>query len=169
MIQIRDESPEDIPAIYTVNSSAFETPAEAVLVDKLRVANAITVSLIAELDGDVVGHILFSPVTITDRDQAWSAVGLGPMAVAPKHQNRGIGSLLVRAGLARCRELGEDVVVVLGHAEYYPRFGFRPSKPMGITWEIDVPEDVFMVAELREGVLAGRKGIVRYRPEFDEV
>jgi putative acetyltransferase len=91
------------------------------------------------------------------------------MAVTPKYQNRGIGSLLVRASLKKCRELGEDVVVVLGHAEYYPRFGFRPSKPLGITWEIEVPEEVFMVAELREGALAGRKGIVRYRPEFDEV
>jgi putative acetyltransferase len=169
MIQIREERPEDIQAIYNVNSSAFETHAEAILVDKLRAANAITLSLIAEENGEIVGHILFSPVTITDGDQAWSAVGLGPMAVTPKYQNRGIGSLLVRASLKKCRELGEDVVVVLGHAEYYPRFGFRPSKPLGITWEIEVPEEVFMVAELREGALAGRKGIVRYRPEFEEV
>jgi len=93
---------------------------------------------------------------------------LGPMAVLPERQGEGIGGALVRAGLAACRAAGYDLCIVLGHAEYYPRFGFRPSAPFGIRWEHGA-EAHFMVLELRPGALAGRGGVARYRPEFDGV
>jgi putative acetyltransferase len=96
-------------------------------------------------------------------------MGLAPMAVRPERQRQGIGSALVRDGIARCRERQYDAVVVLGHAEYYPRFGFTPSVQFGITSEYDVPDDVFMVAELRPGGLAGRTGTIRYHAAFEQV
>jgi len=116
-----------------------------------------------------VGHILFSPVTVQSDGASWGAMGLGPMAVLPEHQGKGIGSQLVEVGLEECRKTWYEVVVVLGHPEFYPRFGFEPSKPLGIRWEKDVPEEVFMVTELREGALAERGGVVKYLPEFDRV
>ena len=168
-LTIRPETPDDIPAIHRVNLEAFGQPAEAELVDRLRERGGFTLSLVAVRDGQVVGHILFSPVRIESPGSSFEAQGLGPMAVVPGVQREGIGSRLVEAGLEQLRQAGHEVVVVLGHAEYYPRFGFRPSSRYGIRWEKEVPEEVFMVIELRDGALGGRGGVVRYRPEFDEV
>ena len=122
--------------------------------------------LVAEEGDDIVGHILFSPVTLEDCDQSISIAGLAPMAVLPKHQRKGIGSRLVEEGIRRCEEAGYDAVVVLGHPEYYPRFGFSPSMNYGIRSEYDVPDEVFMVKELKEGVLADCKGTVKYHEVF---
>jgi len=91
------------------------------------------------------------------------------MAVLPAHQRKGIGSRLVQAGLEECRRAGHEIVVLVGHPEYYPRFGFLPAKRFGIRYEEEVPEEAFMLIELREGALAGRSGIVRYQPEFGSV
>jgi len=148
---------------------AFDGPGEADLVDRLRSAGAATVSLVAEVEGEVVGHILFSPIEIEGADSKASGVGLAPMAVLPDHQRSGIGSELVREGLARCRELGELRVVVLGHPEYYPRFGFVPANTFGIVSDYDVPDEVFMVQELGPGALDGVNGTAHYRPEFGEL
>lgn len=93
-------------------------------------------------------------------------MGLAPMAVLPSHQRRGIGSALVRAGLQHCRQLGIGAVAVLGHPDYYPRFGFRPSTRFGISSEYDAPAEAFMVLELQEGYLAGRSGVIRFHPAF---
>ncbi len=166
---IRPEMSGDIPAIYQVNQLAFKRENEAQLVNRLREENAVVLSLVAICDGRLVGHILFSPVTITNNEFQWQAIGLGPMAVLPEFQKHGIGSALIRAGLDELRKLGHDVVTVLGHPEYYPRFGFKPSKSFGIKWEIDVSEEVFMVAELNIGTLNGRTGIVRYHSAFKDV
>lgn len=163
---IHPETPSDIPAIDQVNRLAFGRENEARLVNQLRDANAIVLSLVAEQDRRIIGHILFSPVTISDDDAEWQAVGLGPMAVLPEFQKQGVGSALIRAGLGQLKTLGHDVVIVLGHPEYYPRFGFQPSQPFGIRWKIDVPAEVFMVAELTPGALRGRCGVVRYHPAF---
>lgn len=166
MILIRAETIKDQGDIRRVNELAFARPNEADLVDALREKAAPIVSLVATLDQKVVGHILFSPVTIESEESAFTAMGLAPMAVLQEYQNQGIGSQLVRAGLKECERLGEDIVVVLGHPNYYPRFGFRPASLKGLRSEYDVPDEVFMVTELRPDALAGRQGLVKYHPEF---
>ncbi|HVF28142.1 MAG TPA: N-acetyltransferase, partial [Pyrinomonadaceae bacterium] len=132
MFTVRVESPEDISAIRRVNEQAFGSPQEAALVDALREVARPFVSIVAVEDDQVVGHISFRPVTIDGAGSVRRAMGLAPMAVLPEHQRRGIGSLLARAGLEECQQLGCDVVVVLGHPEYYPRFGFRPAGERGL-------------------------------------
>ncbi len=169
MIVIREETAVDIPSIHQINTAAFGRMGEADLVDKLRQRGAFTLSLVAVADEQLVGHVLFSPVVIEGDCGIWTAVALGPVAVLPDYQNRGIGDQLIRAGLAACLERGDDVVAVLGHPNYYPRFGFVPSVKHGIKSEYDVPDEVFMVAELCERALAGRKGVVRYAAEFNEI
>ena len=166
MITVRRESPEDREAVRRANDLAFGQPGEADLVDALRGVAQPLISLVAVEGGDVVGHILFSPVSIESGDSMWSALGLGPMAVLPERQNRGIGSQLVRRGLAECGRLGHGIVVVVGHPEFYPRFGFSPARAKGLECEYEVPDEAFMVAELVPGALRGVNGVVRYRPEF---
>jgi len=168
MLTIRKETPEDAIAIRYVNEQAFSSPGEAGLVEKLRLRSAFILSLVATQDDQLVGHILFSPVKIESEYSTFTAVGLGPMAVLPKYQRRGIGSQLVHAGLAELRRANYEVVVVLGHPNYYPRFGFSPAKSYGISCEYDVPEEAFMVLELRQGALTGRSGTVKYQPEFQD-
>lgn len=162
---VRPEQPADITATRQVNLAAFDTPAEADLVDALRAEARPLVSLVGEVDGEVVGHILFSPVSLGEHT-GLHLMGLAPMAVLPSHQRRGIGSALVRAGLQHCRQLGIGAVAVLGHPDYYPRFGFRPSTRFGISSEYDAPAEAFMVLELQEGYLAGRSGVIRFHPAF---
>jgi len=161
--QIRPERLDDVGAIRVVNLAAFETSLEADLVDALRQQAAPVVSLVAEHAGTIVGHIFLSPVTLSGHPDL-QLMGLAPMAVTPSHQRRGIGSALVREGLSACRSF--DAIVVLGHAEYYPRFGFIPASRFGIRSEYDVPDDVFMVMETHSGSLAGRQGTIRYHAAF---
>lgn len=166
---IRQETEADLPAIYHVNESAFGRPNEAELVNTLRGAATPFLSLVAEVGGQVVGHILFTPVTVKLAAEAWQAVALGPMGVLPAFQNQGIGSALVQAGLTACREAGYGVVFVLGHPNFYPRFGFTPAPPRGLPCEFAVPDDVFMVVELLPHALGGRQGVVHYHPAFKGV
>lgn len=168
MLMIRPEMPGDAAAIRRVNEEAFGGTDEADIIEKLRSRQAFTLSLVATRAGVVVGHILFSPVNIESENLSFTAVGLGPMAVLPDYQRQGIGSKLVRAGLEECRLSGQDIVVVLGYPEYYPRFGFVTAMPKGIACEYDVPEEAFMILELIEGALDGRSGTVKYQPEFSE-
>jgi putative acetyltransferase len=172
MATVRSETPEDVSEIRRVNELAFGTPAEANLVETLRDGGNAVLSLVAVEDNRVVGHLLLSPVTIGSGepvDETFSALGLGPLAVLPEHQRLGIGSLLIESALNTSRKAGHDCVVLVGHAEYYPRFGFVPASRFGLQCQYDVPDEVFMAMELREGTLTGHKGIVRYQPEFDEV
>lgn len=169
MIQIRPEQPEDLTAIRHINERAFNGPAEADLVDRLREHSKVTLSMVAVHEAQIVGHILFSPVVIESTSQSIPAVGLAPMAVLPELQNQGIGSLLVKAGLDECRRSGHQIAVVLGHPNYYPRFGFAPASRYGIRSEYDVPDEVFMAIELQEGALAACAGTVKYQPEFNDV
>jgi putative acetyltransferase len=166
---IRPEKPEDIPAIRIVNERAFGRPAEAELVDALRQNGKAAISLVAEDDGRIVGHVLFSPVTIQSKGTGLTGIGLAPLAVIPERQNQRIGSMLVEHGLRLCWEEGHPFAVVLGHPDYYPRFGFVPASRFGIKSEYDVADEVFMVMELREGALCGCAGVVKYQPEFNEV
>ena len=169
MTTIRAEKPEDTSAIRIVLEQAFGQPEEADLVDLLRARQAVTLSLVAVRDDQIVAHILFSPVTVESGDQSFGGIGLGPMGVLPEYQGQGIGSQLVQIGLERCRQAGHAIVVVLGHPEFYAKFGFMPAKPLGLLCEFEVPDDVFRVIELGEKALAGRGGLVKYRPEFAAV
>jgi putative acetyltransferase len=164
---IRAETPQDIAAIHGINAAAFETDTEARLVDALRERARPFVSLVAEEQGAVVGHILFTPVTLTGHPEL-NLMGLAPMAVTRARQRCGIGAALVRAGLERCRQLGCGAVVVLGHPSYYPRFGFMPSHRFGIACEYDAPPDAFMVLELAPDCLKGATGTINYQPAFGE-
>jgi len=167
--EVRDEVGADRAGVAALLRAAFEGPAEADLVDQLRGEEGV-ISLVADRAGEVLGHVLFSPATVEQEDgERWQALALGPMAVTPRCQGTGLGSLLARQGLARCRSLGHEVVVVLGHPGYYPRFGFRPAPPLGLTCKWEVPDPVFMVAELQDGALRGRTGRVHYHPAFDAV
>lgn len=169
MLTIREESIDDVYGVQWVNAEAFETTAEAELVDALRENDAIFGSLVADLGGRVVGHILFSEVSIGVHPYSPLTLGLAPLAVLPEMQNRGIGSMLVKEGLAYCRRLGAEVVVVLGHPGFYPRFGFEPCKPRGITYSSNVPDEAFMVVELVPGALGKYSGEVHFQPEFEGV
>ena len=126
-------------------------------------------SLVAVAGCVVVGHILFSPVDIGAPGAAPAAMALGPMAVAPGHQRRGVGGDLVRAGLEACRGMGRCVICVLGHPGYYPRFGFVPAAPRGLSCRWPVPPEVFMVTELEAGALGDARGLVRYDAAFDDL
>jgi putative acetyltransferase len=165
---VRRERVDDGPDVRRVNELAFGQPLEAALVERLRAACPDAVSLVAEDDGTVVGHILFTPVTIDGHEDV-VGMGLAPMAVAPARQRQGIGSALVRAGLTILGERGCPFVIVLGHPGYYPRFGFVPASQHGITsqWE-GIPDDAFMMLVLRGDALRGVAGVARYRPEFNE-
>lgn len=162
---IRREHAADIPGIRAVVTAAFETSIEADLVDALRREAAPVLSLVAEEREAVVGHILFSPATL-DGHPELALMGLAPMAVLPGWQRQGIGSALVRAGLEGCAELGARGVVVLGHADYYPRFGFVPASRFGLASEYVVADEHFMALELQAGTFNGRTGLVRYHPVF---
>jgi len=162
---VRREEPRDVDAVRIVNQRAFRQPDEAQIVDALRgLADAI--SLVAVVDNQVVGHILFTPVSIDDADAGVSATGLAPMAVLPEFQRRGIGSALVTAGLDACRAARHDLAVVLGHPGFYPRFGFVVAADHHLSCEYPAPREAFMVMELEPGSLARVRGLVRYRQEF---
>jgi len=164
-MRIRDEEDQDRQAVREIVSAEFDTGGEAELVDQLRAEADPCVSLVAEEDGVIVGHALFSPVTV-DEDPDAKLMGLAPLAVLYDYQGRGIGSALVHAGLERCRALGAIGVVVVGHPNYYPRFGFVPASRFGLKCEYDVPEDAFLALELAPGALAGLSGTVRYHAAF---
>ncbi|WP_445474894.1 GNAT family N-acetyltransferase [Methanococcoides methylutens] len=169
---IRKEEDTDYSAITKVNDQAFGQENEGRLVVNLRMHSDFVpeLSLVAEVDGKVVGHILFFPIKIVDDGKEFDSLSLAPMAVLPKFQKQGIGSALVKEGLTMAENLGYSSVIVLGHAEYYPRFGFRPASQ----WDIrapfeDVPDEAFMAIELVDGALDDVSGVVEYPEEFSEV
>jgi putative acetyltransferase len=169
VITIRPERPEDASRVRHVNKLAFGQTTEADLVERLRQACTDSLSLVAE-DDAVVGHILFTPVVIESAGRRVLGMGLAPMAVLPDRQRQGIGSQLVWRGLDILRKRGCPFVVVVGHPEYYPRFGFEPASRHGLAsqWE-GVPDAAFMVLVLDVHAMAGVSGVARYREEFNEV
>jgi len=164
-MHIRMEEPADIPRIHAVNRAAFESAAEAVLVDALRAQAVDVISLVAEDDDHIVGHIMFSPVRLTGADD-FRTVALAPMAVTPERQRAGIGSALVRNGLEECRRRGFEAVFVVGHPAYYPRFGFTLASSFGIACEFEVQDEAFMAVELVAGVLRGKTGTIIFHEAF---
>ena len=166
-LEIRLENPEDIPSTRAVNESAFGQVNEANLVDLIRSRGKASLSLVAARNGRVLGHILFSPVTLDSQRYNPHGVGLAPVAVLPEYQNQGIGSRLIRAGLQMCREAGWDFVIVVGNPAYYPRFGFIAGRCFGLSSSYGDSE-AYMVMELKPGALKGAEGMAKYSPEFAE-
>jgi putative acetyltransferase len=171
MITIRPEKNEDLEAIQKVNTEAFGQKNEADLVEEVRKSNAFIpeLSLVALLDGTVVGHILFSKIKIQTKDSEVPALCLAPMAVLSDYQNRGIGTDLVKQGLEECKRLGHKIVVVIGHPNYYPRFGFSSAGVKGLEVSFEVPDEAFMAIELDLGALNGVSGVVKFPKAFDDV
>lgn len=162
---VRPERPADAMAIRAVHVASFPTDAEARLVDLLRAAGRLTISLMAEADGAIVGHVAFSPVTTAT---GVVGAGLAPVAVVPAHRRRGIAARLIAAGLDACRAAGFGWAVVLGEPGYYARFGFRPATEFGLADEYG-GGPAFQAMELVRGQLPTGAGLVRYAPEFAAV
>jgi putative acetyltransferase len=159
------ESLEERSLIRTINETAFGGPDEADLVDKVRADGHALISLVAELDAGLVCHILFSRMWIRSQTGALvAAVALAPVAVLPEHQRRGIGGRLVRHGLELLRGRGENIAIVVGHPNYYPRFGFSTEKAQWL--ESPFPKEAFMAIELSTGALDGVQGSVVYPAAF---
>jgi putative acetyltransferase len=179
MLTIRPEGPSDLDAIFQVNSQAFSRDNEARVVDALRRSPAFIpeLSLAARIGeraaqggpGGIVGHILFTRITIREAGRSHDALALAPLAVLPAHQKQGVGSALMRRGLDDARQLGHRIVIVLGHPDYYPRFGFAPASTFGIRPPFDVRNEAFMALALEEGALGLVRGEVNYPPEFTAV
>lgn len=171
MLEVRVERVEDYEAVFQVLKSAFGRENEAWLVEKIRKSDCFTpqFSLVAVKDGELAGHILFSRVVIQARAGDVPALGLAPVAVLPELQKQGIGSRLVRQGLDECRRLGHKIVVLVGHPDYYPRFGFLPARAKGLGIPFPVPDRAFMALELVPGALDQVSGMVVHPPEFSEV
>jgi len=167
MVKIRPEQPSDAPAVRSVHEAAFPTAAEANLVEKLRKNGKAAVSLVAEADGSIVGHILFSPVTF-DPPIPVVALGLAPMAVLPGHEKHAVGRRLVQNGLAESHSNGACMVVVLGDPAYYGRFGFERASRHGLRNEFG-DEESFMVFMLDSHAHPPPGTMVKYAPEFTGV
>jgi putative acetyltransferase len=165
MVLVRPEQPADVTVIRAIHVASFPTDVEARLVDLLRAAGRLPISLVAEVDGVVVGHIAFSPVTT---GSGKVGAGLAPVAVIEPHRRRGIAAELVRTGLEACRAAGFGWAVVLGEPQYYGRFGFRPASDSGLSDEYGGGA-AFQSIELLAGSLPVGAGLVKYAPEFAAV
>jgi putative acetyltransferase len=169
-LELREETAGDRPGVRVVNEAAFGTSAEADLVDALRRRERVVVSAVAIRDDTVVGHALLSTARIVGPDRTTACLALGPMAVAPEAQRQGIGTRIVAYALGLARARGHRVVIVLGHPDYYPRFGFEVASTHGVRTKYAAADsDAFMIIGLDPSALDGIAGSAAYAPEFDEV
>lgn len=170
-IQIRPEHKNDISAISMLNDMAFGQEAEGELILKLRKnKNFIKdLSLVACMGNEIIGHILFSKITIKNKNETFESLALAPMSVIPEFQGLGIGSELIKKGLQKATKLGFESVIVLGHENYYPKFKFTPANQFQITCPFEVPDANFMAIELKKGSLDSVSGCVVYPKEFNDL
>ncbi|MBS9802181.1 GNAT family N-acetyltransferase [Bacillus cereus] len=174
MVTIRQEQKNDYRKTEEVVKEAFlheefSDKKEHELVKRIRECDAFVPELsIVAVDEEIVGHILLSKITIEQDGASVDSLALAPVSVAPNHQKKGIGGKLIIVALEKAKELGYGSVVVLGHSEYYPKFGFERASQRNIKAPFEVPDEVFMVMELRENALQGVEGIVQYSSAFAE-
>lgn len=170
MINIRTETVADFQEVHRVNVLAFgDREDEAILVERIRSSEGFIpeLSLVAEQDDEIVGHLLLSKAVVQDGEEIYDVIALAPLAVQPNVQKQGIGKALISEGLKRCNALGYHLVFLIGHPEYYPKFGFQPARNYGFELkQFEVSDDVFMVCELKEGELQKIKGELIYPPSF---
>ncbi|NYT00929.1 MAG: N-acetyltransferase [Methanocellales archaeon] len=169
-VTIRKEEKKDYKKVYEVNCFAFQQEYESKLIEKIRKGKNFIpeLSLVAEIDDEIVGHILFSRIEIVG-DSVFDSLALAPMAVIPEFQKQGIGSKLIKKGIEKAKELGFDSIIVLGHKEYYPKFGFQKASKWNIKCPFEVHEEAFMAIELTEKAFEDKAGTVKYPDEFMEV
>ncbi len=169
-VTIRKEEEKDYKRVHEVSCLAFQQENESKLIEKIRKGKNFIpeLSLVVEIDDEIVGHILFSRIKIIG-DLVYDSLALAPMAVIPEFQKRGIGSKLVKKGIEKAKELGFDSIIVLGHKEYYPKFGFQRASKWNIKCPFEVPDEAFMAIELTKKAFEGKAGTVKYPDEFMEV
>jgi len=167
-IKIRNEEKDDYNEIRKINDLAFGQKNEGKLVDDLRKKLEFNhlLSLVAETKGRIVGHILFFPIKIKNENLEFIVLSLAPMAVHPDYQNKGIGSKLIKKGLKVAKDIGFDAVIVVGHPNYYPRFGFSPASKWNIKLPIECPDDVFLAIDLKKNSLKNVSGLVEFPKEY---
>jgi putative acetyltransferase len=166
LVEIREERPDDVAALRDLNRRAFGQDQESNIVDALRANGGALLSLVATVNDRVVGHIMYSPLSIGGNVKG---AALGPMGVLPEYQRQGIGGKLIQAGNRKLKDAGCPFIIVVGHADYYARFGFRPAREHGIKCQWDVPDDVFMLLILDQAEMEGVSGLAKYRDEFSSV
>jgi len=166
-IDFRHETESDFPRVFETQRAAFDSAVQARLVEIVRACASPSLSLVATVDDELVGHIFFSPVTI-ESASAFSAAQLSPVAVRPTHQGRGVGSALIRAGLCHCSSKGWSAVFLVGNPLYYSRFGFEMARPRGLS--CGGPHDPFLqVLELEPGAISNVRGHVEFHPAFADL
>jgi putative acetyltransferase len=167
---IRNETVNDFEEVYKLNYLAFgKRKDESELVERIRKSEEFVpeLSIIAEIDNEIVGHLLLSKATVVDYEQIFTVIVLAPIAINPSFQKQGIGSKLIDEGIRRCRVLGFSIILLIGHPSYYPRFGFQPARKYGLELkQFEVPDEVFMVYEVEEGTLQEIKGELKYPKAF---
>ena len=171
-ISIRQETPKDIADIHALQVEAFGRSEEADLVDRLRDEDVLWLSQVALRNDQVVGHAAYSLVKVSDGGSVWRFPALGPIAVEPARQGRGIGGALIRAGIEVVSDAGYGLLFLVGHPTYYPRFGFQPALPLGFTsdWiKPDGPHEHFMALVLDESLIGSIHGHLRYHQSFADV
>lgn len=175
-INLRQEQPNDYPNTDALIEQAFRNEEmsdqqEHLLVQCIRRSNAFIPELsivVVNQQDNIIGHILFSKITIDNSEQTAASLALAPVSVHPDYQKQGIGSMLITEGLKKAKAAGYHSVIVLGHADYYPRFGFKPASLSGIKAPFDVPDEAFMALELEAGALEQVSGVVHYSEAFSE-
>jgi predicted N-acetyltransferase YhbS len=167
-VTIKPEEKQDYGSIEIVNDIAFKQKNESILINKLREKPDFipNLSLVAKYQNEIIGHILFFPVKIIAKESACITLSLAPMSIHPDFQNKGIGSLLIKSGLEQAKKEGFSSIIVIGHPNYYPRFGFLPASKWGIMVPFDVPDNVFLALELYEDELAKCHGMVDFPKEY---
>ncbi|MDI6402372.1 N-acetyltransferase [Balneolaceae bacterium ANBcel3] len=166
---IREEEKRDFDAIISLNDAAFGQPQEGIVIDKVRNSDSEVLSLVAEMDNTIVGHIFYSTVVIECQNETVYGMGLAPMSVLPEYQKQGIGKKLVHESLKILKNKGVPFIIVLGHEDYYPKFGFETASKYGIKcqWE-GVPDEAFMIMIFNSDRMSTIHGVAKYRDEWNE-